>query len=265
MSDAPENLPAPGATPSPPAPGPSSSEPAPAAAPSALASAPAASPAPATIAPTTGTDPDEPRLPPSRAEKWAQELRARGRYPELAAFLAFLVPGLGHVYLGRHRKGLLAFVVLVGLFGWGVGISRGECVSLAADEDSGHRYAFVAQVGAGLPTALALLSTHSYQVKTALGMKAQEPDRVSNHFQDDDYVERLPKLDEGLLYTMIAGLLNLLLIYDAFLGSPGAALRPRPEDALLEEVAPEPEGAAGPPPGPPPEPPPGSSPAKEAF
>ena len=43
-------------------------------------------------------------------------------------------------------------------------------------------------------------------------------------------IPKLPRLDEGLLYTMIAGLLNLLLIHDALLGAPGALLRRDRED-----------------------------------
>ena len=217
--------------PSPPAP----------AAPEAPAPTPSA-PAPASVA----SAPDPLAASTSRSAQWDADLRKRGRYTELAALLAFLVPGLGHVYLGRPGKGLVAFVVLVGLFGWGIGISRGECVSLAGDEESGHRYAFLAQVGAGLPTALALLSTHQYEVKHALGMEASPPPSPS--FEDPVYVARLPKLDEGLLYTMIAGLLNLLLIYDAFLGAPGAALRPKDDAPSAAFAEPPPVTTAEPPP-----------------
>ncbi len=199
-------------------------------------SAPVAASIPTAQGDDAAADDSDDGRPPSRAAQWDADLRKRGRYTEVAALLAFLVPGLGHVYLGRPFKGLLAFTVLVGLFGWGIGISRGECVSLATDEENGHRYAFLAQVGAGLPTGLALLHTHTYEVKHALGMEAVKPDDVSLHYTDDEYVDRLPRLDEGLLYTMIAGLLNLLLIYDAFLGSPGAALRPK-DDSLDESPA----------------------------
>src|SRR5262245_35604951 len=36
--------------------------------------------------------------------------------PRLAAFLAWLVPGLGHYYQGRRGKAVLYFVCIVGLF-----------------------------------------------------------------------------------------------------------------------------------------------------
>jgi hypothetical protein len=149
------------------------------------------------------------------------EARSRGRHPELAAVLGFLVPGLGHVYLGKYFKGVVAFAFLIGLYCSGLFITRGECVSL--DKERGHPYAFFAQVGCGLPTGLALLRSHAYEVRKFFGGNPDlpEPDNV----EDDSYVQRLPRLDEGLLYTMIAGLLNLLLIHDALLGAPGALLR----------------------------------------
>lgn len=150
------------------------------------------------------------------------ELRAKGKHVELAAFLAFLVPGLGHLYLGRLAKGAIAFLLLNGLYAFGLVLAHGECVSL--DKQNGHYVAFFGQVGAGLPTGLALLNTHSYEVKKALGMEPElPPDGPSP--EDPAFVARLPRLDEGLLFTTIAGLLNILLVYDALIASPGAALR----------------------------------------
>src|SRR5205809_3831691 len=76
--------------------------------------------------------------------------------PRLAAFLAWLVPGLGHIYQGRTGKGVLFFVCIIGssFYGWYVG---GERVVSAptADMLSMHflrdRWQYVCQVGAGLP------------------------------------------------------------------------------------------------------------------
>jgi hypothetical protein len=185
-------------------------------------------PAPAASTAVASAD-DEPPPPPGRVARAVAEARARGRHPELAAFLAFLIPGLGHLYLGRKVKGLVAFVALVGLYVAGVVISGGECVSL--DKQNGHYVAIFGQVGAGLPTGIALLSAHRYDVKKALGMEAGEPpEDPTDQPSRPEFVAMLPRFDTGLLYTTIAGLLNLLLIYDALLGSPGAALR-REEDA----------------------------------
>ena len=48
--------------------------------------------------------------------------------PYLAAFLAWLVPGLGHVYQGRRGKGLLYFVCILGLFLAGLTMGGGKIV-----------------------------------------------------------------------------------------------------------------------------------------
>jgi len=160
---------------------------------------------------------------PSRIARCIAEARARGRHPEIAAVLAFLIPGLGHIYLGKSFKGVVAFVFLVGLYAAGLFVTRGECVSV--DKEKGHPYAFFAQVGCGLPTGLALLRSHSAEVKKWFGNEPGADSYEERDYEKDEFVARLPKLDEGLLYTMIAGLLNLLLIHDAFLGAPGGLLR----------------------------------------
>lgn len=163
---------------------------------------------------------------PSRVARCIAEARARGRHPELAAVLGFLIPGLGHVYLGKHLKGAVAFIFLVGLFAAGLFVTRGECVSI--DKDRGHPYAFFAQVGCGLPTGLALLRSHTYEVRKWFGTDSEPPTETDWSSANDEELKMLPKLDEGLLYTMIAGLLNLLLIHDALLGAPGGLLRRDP-------------------------------------
>src|SRR5258708_11383361 len=82
--------------------------------------------------------------------------------PRLAAFLAWLVPGLGHIYQGRTGKGVLFFVCIIGSFfyGWYVG---GERVVYASTADMfsmqflRDRWQYVCQVGAGLPALPALV------------------------------------------------------------------------------------------------------------
>lgn len=173
---------------------------------------------------TVGIEPPSPPEAPPVASPIdpVEELRKRGKSVELAAVLAFLVPGMGHVYLGKRGKGLAAFVLIVGLFVSGLWLSGGEAVWL--DREFGHPWAFCAQVGAGLPAGAGLLRSHAYEVKTMLGMKAEPPPTPGKAlWTQPEYVAQLPHQDEGLLFTMVAGLLNLLLIHDAFCGAPGAS------------------------------------------
>ncbi len=152
----------------------------------------------------------------------AELLRRRGKSPELAALLAWIVPGAGHLYAGHLVKGVGGLVLILGLFVAGLVASRGEAVSLR--EEVGHEYAFLAQVGAGGPTAVGLAYNHG-KLPRFLADPPEEPD-----YRDPAYAATLPGVDTGLLLTMVAGLLNLLLIHDVLCGVPGGIARRREEE-----------------------------------
>jgi hypothetical protein len=151
-----------------------------------------------------------------------EAMRARGKNPELAAVLAWAIPGAGHFYAGHPAKGGGALVFLLGLFVWGLFLSGGEAVSL--DNTVGHPYAFLAQAGAGSPTAVGLIYSHR-----VLKRPVRAEDRAG-----PEYSRGHPDRDTGLLFTMIAGLLNLLLIHDCLCGVPGGLQR-RKEETLREK------------------------------
>ncbi|RMG18260.1 MAG: hypothetical protein D6731_02665 [Planctomycetota bacterium] len=149
----------------------------------------------------------------------AEALRARGKSPELAGLLAWLVPGVGHLYAGALVKGAGGVVLVLGLFLWGLYLSGGEAVWL--DQERGHQYAFLAQIGAGAPALLGLAYSHEK-------LPGAEP--VYVHLTEKEraappYAAGHPDRDAGLLFTMIAGLLNMLLVHDALSGVPGAYAR----------------------------------------
>src|SRR3954469_22039043 len=82
--------------------------------------------------------------------------------PRLAAFLAWLVPGLGHMYQGRTGKGILFFVCIVGTFMYGMYIGGGRVVyastaPVVSMQFLRDRWQYVCQVGAGLPALPALV------------------------------------------------------------------------------------------------------------
>lgn len=159
-----------------------------------------------------------------------QQMRERGKSPELAAVLAWLIPGSGHLYAGFRVKGIGALVFVLGLFTWGLLLSRGDAVSLR--KDNGHEYAFLAQIGAGLPTLVGLAYNH----EKIPGFKPEWPD-INDPADSDRYAARLPDNDTGLLFTMIAGLLNLLLIHDALNGVPGGIARREEEERRKRRIA----------------------------
>jgi hypothetical protein len=139
----------------------------------------------------------------------------------IATVLAWLVPGLGHLYLGRKFKGLMFTVLINGLFLSGWAMSHGEAMSL--HKEDGHRYAFLGEVGAGVPALLSLAWTHAPEILSNFDEdKADEYARErESKYKTPAYYGRLPWLETGLLYCMVAGLLNFLVIYEASTGGNG--------------------------------------------
>lgn len=162
--------------------------------------------------------------------------------PPLAAFLAWLVPGLGHWYQGRIAKGVLFFVCLMSTYAYGcyLGGSRdtgwARVVYLAWNENDKRLY-FLCQLGMGLPSLPAVIQAGRVRNgKEPLWGGFMAPPRIGPPPQDrepplldqqrkpanlslDELHRRLHMYFElGTLYTAIAGLLNVLAIYDAWAG-----------------------------------------------
>jgi hypothetical protein len=178
----------------------------------------------------------------------------------LAAFLGFVIPGLGQIYQGRIGKGLLFFFGLSGLFFYGMWMGQWRNVWLPAAED------LPAVEVAGLKlegTAKALAYRPQFLGQFWIGMTAWPAVAQYRNFDPEKKAgpifgtfERTPTEDQlnalqrdgnkrwdlGWVYTVIAGVLNLLVIYDAFAGplfrdGPGSTRKP-------DERAPIPEGKA---------------------
>jgi len=178
--------------------------------------------------------------------------------PGLAAFLAWLVPGLGHWYQDRRAKAVLYFVCIMGLFAYGVYLSSSNEKCLHSDGTIGYgravyfswrpgdvRLPYLCQVGVGLSALPALVQANrmSNQRKVWWG-GFMAPPRLPPGGEPDD-----PNADQPLVgdlnrqlhhywelagfFTMIAGLLNVLAIYDAWAGpvvvSPPAAKKEKEE------------------------------------
>jgi hypothetical protein len=200
------------------------------------------------------------------------------RDPWLAAFLAWLVPGLGHMYQRRWGKGGLFMTCIMATFFYGLWLGGGRVVYASFREGDVH-YAYLCQVGAGLPALPAVVQAMRMggpnpkaplfdgimappmlrgQVVPrdwAEGQQAKNPGdpqfaRFETYDPNGVYVRYLPVqdgtdqlgqwhykygayFDLGTVFTMIAGLLNVLVIWDAF---AGPAL-----PAAVEEDEPTPE------------------------
>lgn len=154
--------------------------------------------------------------------------------PIMAAFLAWLIPGLGHFYQGRIAKGVLFFVCIMGLFVYGLylggnsklGYGRAVYLSFRSDE---WRLPFLCQVGVGLPSLPACIqSMRMSNNKQVLFNGFMAPPRSANLLDTDPNFPQ-PTLDDlnhdlnsyfefATTFTMVAGLLNVLAICDALSG-----------------------------------------------
>jgi hypothetical protein len=154
--------------------------------------------------------------------------------PLFAAFLGWLIPGLGHLYQGRTAKGLLFMICILSTFFFGLAISEGKAVYSWWSPDD-WRLPYLCQLGVGLPATPALLQ--SYLVRSGraplLGGVMAPP---SDSRELDSWYKELNRyLELGIVYTMIAGLLNVLAIYDAW-GGP-VELEERPDKKRVPEPA----------------------------
>ena len=164
----------------------------------------------------------------------------------LAATLAWLVPGLGHLYQGRTAKAGLFFICIMTTFLFGLYLGGSSEVGWGRVvyftwEPGNRRLPYLCQIGIGLPAMPALLQAFfvnegmdpplgNFMAPPPLeghekGVDAQGRS-IFDHLHDAHGRPTLDKLHRklarnfelGTVYTMIAGLLNILAIYDAGCG-----------------------------------------------
>ncbi len=109
----------------------------------------------------------------------------------LAVFLAYLVPGAGHLYLGRRARAITFFCIVVLMFVIGVAID-GDLYTLGHSNGSILRLlAALGSIGAGV----------IYWIANGMGMHGDVTSITFEH---------------GTAFTITAGLMNLLLMLDVF-------------------------------------------------
>jgi hypothetical protein len=147
--------------------------------------------------------------------------------PGWAALLAWLLPGAGHLYQGRTAKGLIFLVCILGTFLYGLYLGQGRTVFVYGPwRPEMFRWPYLCQVGAGLPALPAVLQAKLPDTPLFGGWYMPPRDEFENnrlHKELHRYFEL------GTVFTMIAGLLNVLAIYDAWGGPAYVPLPQRDE------------------------------------
>lgn len=167
------------------------------------------------------------------------------RNPAVAALLAWLWPGAGHIYQGRTGKGLLFMICILSTWFFGLALAEGHSV-YASNSTIARQLVFGCQLGAGLPAAPALVQAvylrdpnHTTPLWSGfMAPPTENPDQLSDWSKEYGAL-----LDMGVLYTMIAGLLNILAVFDAY----GGPLVPAPDDKKNKKDSKisEPEASSG--------------------
>jgi hypothetical protein len=113
-----------------------------------------------------------------------ESMTARALYQTL---LAWVLPGLGHLVQGRYAKAAYFALLVLGTFALGVWLGEGASVSSARFE-----YHVYGQYGAGLPAFIASV------------------------FGDAPTGHTIDRLELGLVFTTVAGILNVIVMIDVY-------------------------------------------------
>jgi hypothetical protein len=182
----------------------------------------------------------------------------------LPGLLSYLIPGLGQVWQGRVAKGVLFFVCIYTLFFYGMYLGTGTAVVdgktyhvsgsvYLPQVENAHnnpfnlppfaanlynRPQFAGQFWIGVAAWPALWQYYTWKAadddknNTLLGKFERQPRE-----EDLNAVQTAgdKRMDLGWVYTVIAGVLNIMVIYDALAG-PAFVLAPRAEP-IPEEAA----------------------------
>ncbi len=163
----------------------------------------------------------------------------------LAAFLAWLVPGLGHFYQGRIGKGVLFSVGILSIYFIGCWMSSdpqlGSARVVYVPQTLGEsRLMSYCQTLVGLPSFPAWYQSRRVQagnppiLNGLMAPPQADPDqRIEQHVSmalaaqpslSRCYFVLRGRFEVALMYTLVAGLLNVLAIWDAF-GGPVLLLK----------------------------------------
>jgi hypothetical protein len=182
----------------------------------------------------------------------------------LAAFLSYLIPGLGQIYQGRIGKGILFFVGIYALFFYGAYLGSGSVtvndvtytvssnvyLPDTADQTNTlnlprlaanlyNRPQFLGQFWVGIAAWPAVIQYMTYdkdrpdRVHPLLGSFERPPSQEALNALN---TSRDKLIDLGWVYTVIAGVLNIMVIYDAlagpaFLAAAAKEPKPSPQEA----------------------------------
>jgi TM2 domain-containing membrane protein YozV len=165
--------------------------------------------------------------------------------PFVALLLACIIPGAGHAYIGRLKRGIIIFVTITALFWTGVGV--GGVLTVDCYQE---RWWFIAEMLTGVHGLIGWARQHSQyeqfladvpggsieeKLRSVRGMyregQAEADAPLDKRMHDAGVALVSPAETVARAYAGAAGLLNLMCIFDALMLSVmGAAGEPRPPE-----------------------------------
>ena len=130
----------------------------------------------------------------------------------LACVLAWLIPGGGHLYLGKRVKAVIFFVVVVVMFA--LGLAMDGRVYLAASDQPLSYLAAAANLGMGPLDLIGRRISYDQIIYLV------PPERDRAHYEE--IMDRMRRRiligthEYGTTFILTASLMNILLILDAF-------------------------------------------------
>jgi uncharacterized protein DUF6677 len=148
-----------------------------------------------------------------------------------AGVLSYLIPGLGQIYQGRLSKGLFFLVSLYGLFFVGMSLDDWKSVYIPDVRHNPGKFPnwmynlynrpqFIGQFWIGVAAWPAIWQYNQPPAREEPeGSFWQQFEQAPKEEDVNKFIRDTDKTwDLGWIYTVIAGVLNILVIYDAFAG-----------------------------------------------
>ena len=150
--------------------------------------------------------------------------------PVVAVLLACAVPGGGHIYLGRAKRGVIIFLTITALF-WS-GLAIGGVMTV---DPQNERWWFMAQMCTG---GNGIIAWQRQKKVVERIKKAEGPEELEERLVAAKIKLVTPAETVARAYSGVAGLLNLMCIFDALmLASMGVRGEPAPQVRKKEELA----------------------------
>ena len=144
------------------------------------------------------------------------------RNPYTAGFLAWLVPGLGHYYQRRYHKALIFFLCITPTFIAGCALASSPEVGTARNvywswRAGDMRFWWLAQAPLGIAAIPSLINSSQPPLFGPFMAPPQLYPRDQSGVAPviDVIRQKLPHYELGNYLVVIAGLMNLLVIFDA--------------------------------------------------